>query len=566
MKKPVRNILPAAAISCVVACGESPPSPPPSPGTPTVNTWFADETETCGIDFTHVSGDDGNYYLPQIMSGGVLMFDAESDGDLDLLFLQGNSLTAPDPSVTNQFFVNDGIGNFRNATDSSGLAHAGYAMGGATGDFDGDGLVDLYVTNVGRDVLYRNRGNGQFEDVTDAAGVATLGFGSGATFFDFDRDGDLDLFAARYIDWSPERELECRNDRSQRDYCDPLRYDAPMTDMLYRNDDGVFTDVSESAGFGVRPGNGLGVSATDFNGDGWLDLFVANDRMPDHLWLNQGDGTFVESAMLLGCAVDDSGKAKAGMGVAAADLDDDGDSDLLVGNLVRERDSLFVNESDGDRRWFRDTTARAGIAARSSNNTRWGLAFRDFNHDGILDLFQANGRVLHAARRDREDEPYAEPNLLLQGLLDQRFAPIDTTDGLVIPAIEVSHGAAFGDLNGDGLEDIVVVNKDARPTVMINTHVMNDDRTWRFDLRTSHGAPAIGAVLTVTAQHTDGKRREISRVVHTDGSYAAASDPRITIAPRSNETLTAATIIWPDGIVQAVDVVHGVTVVQRDAK
>ncbi|MHC4992363.1 MAG: FG-GAP repeat domain-containing protein, partial [Planctomycetota bacterium] len=269
-------------------------------------------------------------------------------GDLDLYLVQGGSVAdVDDRTMTNRLFENTGDGSFVDISADSGADLAGYGMGVTAGDYDNDGDVDLYVTNVGPNVLLRNDGRGRFTDVTGSAGVGNRDWGTSTAFFDADRDGDLDLFVLNYVNWSIDNEIDCYNRFGARDYCLPVNYGAPGKAVLYRNDgDGTFTDVTDEAGLSSAVATGLGVATGDFDGDGWPDLFVANDTMPDHLWLNRGDGTFVEAAIVRGVAFDQEGKAKAGMGVAAGDLDLDDDLDVMVCNLRNEMDSLFLNEGE----------------------------------------------------------------------------------------------------------------------------------------------------------------------------------------------------------------------------
>ncbi|NIM64272.1 MAG: hypothetical protein GTN89_08925, partial [Acidobacteria bacterium] len=287
--------------------------------------WFVEAAGERGLRFEHRSGHDERHIFPEIIGGGAALFDMDGDGDLDAYLVQSGSLVDPGPgSGVNRLFENDGAGNFRDVTEGSGAADAGYGMGVATGDYDDDGDVDLYVTNYGPNVLLRNDGGGRFSDVTTVAAVGHAGWGTSAAFVDHDADGDLDLFFANYVNWSLANERDCHNTAWQPDYCLPTHYRAPAADVLYRNDGGGrFTDVTIEADLNTAFGNGLGVVCADFDGDGAADIFVANDSMLNQLWVNRRDGTFVEESLTRGCALDEHGMAKAGMGVAAEDYDDD---------------------------------------------------------------------------------------------------------------------------------------------------------------------------------------------------------------------------------------------------
>jgi len=357
------------------ACGPAGPAGPaaatPAPGAGAA--WFVESARAAGLDFTFRSGHRERYLMPEIMAGGAALFDADGDGDLDAYLVQAGEVEG-DPAARppNQLFRNRGDGTFDDITAESGAGDRGYGFGVTAGDYDNDGRTDLYVTNLGPNTLLRNLGGGKFAAVPGAGGAAGDDWSASAAFLDYERDGDLDLFVANYLAWSLAIERPCVNESGAPDYCSPKSYGAPAPDRLYRNDgDGTFADVSDEAGLGAAFGNGLGVAPGDFDGDGWVDVFVANDGTPNQLWVNNGDGTFTDQAPMLGVAVDENGKAKAGMGTDAADVDDDGDLDLLVVN----RDApahLLKNVAAGRdpsrRHWIRlrvlDEHGRDALGAR----------------------------------------------------------------------------------------------------------------------------------------------------------------------------------------------------------
>ena len=502
--------------------------------------WFASEAEARGIAFTLGTDMDPAPWMPEITVGGGGVLDYDGDGRLDLYLLQG---TGPGG---NRLFRNLGPDGFEDVTDRAGVGDLGYGSGVATGDYDGDGDVDLFVTNVGPDVLLRNDGDGTFTDVTAEVGLGDPGWGTSATFFDLDADGDLDLFVARYLDWAPEREKTCRNSRGGIEYCHPASYEAPTHDLLYRNDGGVFVDISESSGISTELGNGLGAVAADLDADGRLDLFVANDKNPDRLWLNRGDGTFVESAFRMGCDRDMTGIAKAGMGVSVEDVDDDGDLDVIVCNLGTETDSFYLNE--GGR--FVDSTNRAGIGGPSRRYTRFGLGFVDFDNDGRLDYFAANGAVSADLEVAAGVDPYAEPNLVLKGRADRLgFTEVDPPGGVRGLEPRTSRGAIFGDFDDDGGMDVVVVNRDA-PARLLRNVVPACGHWLLLDVRNDAGAPALAA--RVVADLGD---RRLTRIVRTDSSYLAARDPRVHLGLGDVATVPSIEVTWPDGRTVRLDAV-----------
>ena len=379
--------------------------------------WFVEEAALRGIDFQHRSGFDGTPMLPDIVGGGAALLDVDGDGDLDAYLVQSGRLPArgEQPAPGNRLYLNRGDGTFEEAADIGDGADAGYGMGVAAGDYDNDGDIDLYVTNTGENALLRNDGAGRFVNVAGDAGVADPGWGSAAAFLDLDADGDLDLFVVNYINWSLAVERDCYY-RGAPTYCAPTTYAAPAPDKLFRNNgDGTFTDVSVEAGLAAAYGNGLGIVGADFDRDGRIDVFVANDRNVNQLWMNRGGLRFAERAADWGSAVDEHGVAKAGMGVAAADVDDDGDSDLLVVNFEGETDSFFRNEGA----WFSDRTAAVGLGATSGRHTRFGVALTDFDNDGVLDLYEANGKV--DGDPAAVPDPFAEPNVLYRGRSGRRI-------------------------------------------------------------------------------------------------------------------------------------------------
>lgn len=499
--------------------------------------WFEDRAAANGLNFNYRSGHDQRYLFPEIIGGGVALFDMDNDGDLDAYLVQGGSLTGDDPAAANRLFANQGDGTFLDVTEGSSTADHGYGMGVATGDYDNDGDVDLYVTNLGPNVLLRNEGGGRFTEVGQEAGVADDGWGTSATFLDYDADGHLDLFVANYLHWKLEIEQDCYNPSGLLDYCLPTNYNAPAMDRLFHNrGDGTFEDVSESVGLSTAFGNGLGVVASDFDLDGDLDIFVANDTTMNQLWINDGAGKFVNEALLRGCALDENGLAKAGMGVAVADVDYDGDFDLLVVNMEGQTDSFFHNS----RGLFSDRSGMVGLAGASRRFTRFGIGWVDFDNDGHFDLYQANGRVVQSAQPLAEDS-YAEPNLLLRGDMNGYFVEVEPQGGTRIPLIGTSRGVAFGDVNGDGSIDALVVNRDGPAHLLINLAPQRGNSSL-LTLQDSNGRFALGARAEIRVGE-----RLYHREVRSGSGFCSASDPRIHIGLGDSTSVDSVTIHWLDG-------------------
>lgn len=539
----------AVVIVLIGGCSSSSPPAADAAGEPSNQSqepWFQDDAGDAGVQHVYHSGDTGKFFIIETMGGGAALFDYDKDGDLDLYLTQGNVLDGDErEDLTNVLYENTGDGQFVDRTAISGTGDVRYGVGVTTGDYDNDGWVDLYVTNYGRNTLLRNKGDGTFEDVTQHAGVGQEAFSACAEFADIDLDGDLDLFVTNYLAWTTDTEKPCYSDQDRRDYCNPSSYDAPIADTLYiNNGNGTFRDASVESGIAAVSGTGLGIAIAPIDQDQWPDIFVANDGMNDRLWINQGDGTFLEQGMMLGCAVDDSGKKKASMGVELMDIDHDGDLDLLVTTLFRETDSFFINENGV----YIDATARYGLAADTRTYTRWGIAVADFDNDGVDDLYEATGRVRWQADNWDTDNWLAEPNLLFTRQAGERFTLVEPSGGVEQPLIAAAHGVATGDIDGDGGIDLVVVNKDDSVNVLRN-RVSPRGHWIMLDVRNSHDGPGIGAVVDI--QLADGTH--IPRLVRVASGYASAGDYRTHLGLGDEETVQSVRVNWPDGSVKAFD-------------
>ena len=501
--------------------------------------WFVEASRSAGVAFSHQINDERRYYMPETIGGGVALIDHDGDGDLDIYLVQSGVIGGDRSSGPgNQLFRNDGELHFTDVTSEAGVGDRGYGIGVTCGDCDRDGDVDIYVTNLGANVLYLNDGNGTFTDVSREAGVADAGFGSSAAFGDLDGDRYPELFISNYIRWSKAQEIDCQSGMGTPDYCSPNNYLAPAPDSLYRNNgDGTFENVSNSSGIRAVSGNGLGVTLADFDGDQLTDIYVANDGTPNQLWRNLGNGSFVDVAVLSGCAVNIDGASEAGMGVQGVDCDEDGDLDLFMSHIRNETNTFYRNDGGN----FTDTTVLTGLAAASRDFTGFGLGFHDFDHDGVLDLYVANGRVLRGAKTYREDAPYAEPNQIFRGLGNGRFKEVLPRGGTATELIETSRGTAFGDLDGDGDIDIVVANSGGPARILIN-EAPKVGGSVTFELVDFEGCESPGTPLVIEIGE-----RKMHRRSERGYSYCASNDPRVHVGLGGAEGVDRVTVRWPGG-------------------
>lgn len=521
----------------------------------TAAEWFVDEAADTGLTFVHTNGLSGKFYLHEVIGPGVALLDYDSDGDLDVYAVQGERGTGSGEG--GRLFRNDlqdGTLRFTDVTAASGIVSTAYGMGVAAADYDNDGCVDLYLTNFGPNQLYRNDCSGRFVDVTRESGTADPGWSVSAAFADVDRDGWLDLFVGHYVNYSIAANMPCYSLSGQLDYCQPSAY-PPQPSHLFRNNrDGTFTDVTAVSGMAREYGPALGVLSADVNGDGWVDIFVANDGAPNNLWVNRRNGTFRNTALLAGVAVSPEGLAKASMGLDAGDFDADGDEDIFITELTGQGADLYVNDGSGV---FTDLAARAGLRAPTLPLTGFGTAWIDADNDGWLDLITVNGAVTHTAEAlarketfalqqrkqllrntggppDRRTGPYAPP----------RFEDVTAQAGAAFQTVDVGRGAAFGDVDNDGDTDVVVTNANGPLRLLINTS--GQQKYW-VGLRLITGRrDALGARVAITLP--DGP--VLWRRARSDGSYASANDPRVLAGLGMVASIGRVRVLWPDGSVE----------------
>lgn len=510
--------------------------------------WFREAATEAGLAFDHFADASQEYRLPEIMGSGVALIDFDVDGDLDVYFLQGASLSDSSAPEDSQSPPRAGLGCrlfenrlnpsgelvFEDATARSGLAFDGFAMGAAVGDYDADGHPDLYVTALGPNALFRNRGDGTFVRVE---GPQDRRWTASASFVDYDLDGDLDLFFANYVDFTVRNNKQCFSPVGARDYCNPTVYN-PVPDRLFRNDGGRFTDVSGAAGLGSAFGNGLGVATADLNGDGLPDLYVANDGTANQLWINRGDGRFDNTAMLSGAAVNADGRAEAGMGVVAADFDSDGDDDLFLTHNTLETNTLYLNNGRG---LFLDVTNRFGLGGVSMPFTGFGLAWADFDHDGRLDVFVANGAVTVMETLRNQPYPFLQENQFFRGA-PNGFEVLDAASAWGDLSPLVGRGTAAGDIDMDGDLDLVVSNNNGPARLYLNQTEGN--RWLRVKLEADGNNPkGIGARIGL--RFRDGS--SAWRRLHRDGSYLSSNEPVAHFGLGESTALDAVEVHWPAG-------------------
>lgn len=516
---------------------------------------FQDVTARSKIDFHCNGSPTPQKYLIETMPGGVAMLDYDGDGLLDLYFVNGAKLDDPmppgkepdksDPRFWNRLYRNNGDGTFTDVTEKAGVRGRGYGMGVAVGDYNNDGHADLYVTNFGRNILYRNNGDGTFTDVTDKAGVAGGGWSSSACFVDYDRDGWLDLIVTRYMEWDFAKNLWCGpREPGYRGYCHPESFKKATHLVFHNNGDGTFTDVSKECGIGAVPGYGLGIAFNDYDHDGWPDILIANDNVPEQLFHNLGNGKFEEVALQTGLAYDEDGRTFSGMGTDFNDYDNDGWPDVVVGALANEKYALFRNNKGK----FDYASGASGLARISAMHSGWGLKLIDYDNDGWKDLFVAQSHVMDNIALSSPSLRYMEPMLMLRNSRGV-FADVSAQSGEALSVPRASRGVAFGDLDNDGFPDVAVSCLNGAAVILHNGGGNGNHWLMVNTIGTASNRDGIGARIRVVGE----SGFEQFGIVSTSGSYQSANDKRVHFGLGQDKRAKTVEIIWPSGIEQKIE-------------
>jgi hypothetical protein len=523
-------------------------------------SWFEDVTEQRGLHFVHDAGPVGDYFMPQQVGSGAALFDFNNDGRLDIYLLQNGG---PKSASTNRLYQQMPDGHFQDVSKGSGLDINGHNMGVAVGDVNNDGWPDVLVTQYCGVKLFLNNGAGAFTDATEQAGLSNPSWGTSAAFFDYNRDGWLDLVVVNYVDYDPT--WPCKGQYGKPDYCAPKTFKGRVS-RLFRNRGGKdswhgFADATESSGLGRLPGPGLGVVCADFDGDGWADFLIANDGKPNHLWINQKNGSFKEEAVVRGVAYNGMGQAQAGMGIALGDVDGDGLFDLFVTHLTEEGNTLWRQGPPG---LFRDQAAQAGFMNPAAQGTGFGTVLADFDHDGALDLAVVNGRVSAMPKvKDWSLGPfwsaYGEQNQLFCGDGRGRFETISRQNEPFCGHINLGRGLVRGDIDGDGAVDVLVTTIGG--PVRLYRNIAPKRGHWlqvrAFD--PGLGRDALGAVVRLRA----GGRMRVAWL-HPSESYLCSSEPRGHFGLGATQSVDSIEVVWPDGVRETFDKDgQGYTVDQR---
>ncbi len=502
---------------------------------------FTDVTAAAGIHFRHNSGAFGKKYLPETMGSGAAFLDVDNDGWQDILLVNSRNWPGrPGGRSYSALYRNNHNGTFTDVTKQSGLAVEMYGLGVTAADYDNDGNVDIYVTALGANHLFRNTGGGRFVDVTARAGVGDPGFSTSAVWFDYDGDGRLDLYVADYVQWSIETDLYCTLDGKSKSYCTPESYKGQSGRLYHNKGDGTFEDVTKKAGLYDPSSKGLGIALIDYNNDGRLDLFVANDTQPNKLYKNNGNGTFTDVGMTAGVAFNEAGVARAGMGVDAADYDGSGRQSLVIGNFSNEMMALYSNEGTG---LFIDEAPTSAIGKASLLTLTFGCFFFDYDLDGLPDIFAANGHVSDDIGAVQPRVKYAQPAHLFRNLGAKKFEEVTARAGAALQQPSVARGAAYGDFDNDGDLDLLIASNNG-PVRLLRNDGGNRNHALRVRLAaSSSNRDAIGARVRVTLDNGSS----MWSMVKTGSSYCSQSELPLTFGLGQRTGIKSIEVTWPSG-------------------
>ena len=514
-----------------------PPSPfalpaPPSP------LFEEVPASASGIAWRHVNGRSPEYYLPETTGAGCAFLDYDNDGWMDIYFVNSGQCDffSPDPPLRNALYKNNRDGTFTDVTEKAGVAAGGYGMGVAVGDYNADGFPDLYVTQYGRSILYRNNGDGTFTDVTEKAGVAAPGWNSSAVWFDYDNDGKLDLFVCRFVEFDKSKNKFCGNEKTkERYYCIPRVYQPARSWLFHNNGNGTFTDVSMESGIGKVLGKAWGVVATDINNDGWMDLFVANDTVQNFLFLNK-KGKFEDIGLQSGVAFSQDGRERSGMGVDSADFNQDGWMDLFVTNVDQEMYSIYKNNHDLT---FEDMAGPMGLGRTTRLMSGWGLKFFDYDNDGNLDLFIANGHPDDRIEEHSANVQYKEPLLLFHNN-GKTLMNVSANAGPAFDKTFAARGMAVGDFTNNGALDVLISMNGEAPLLLKNNAAAGNHWLGVKLVGKRCNPDAIGAKVTWTAGTLKRTQMKVG-----GGSYLSSHDPRMVLGLGANTKIDRLEIRWP---------------------
>jgi enediyne biosynthesis protein E4 len=534
----------APAVSQTEVAAQTPsPTPSPTPPRPSGPIEFTDVTAQAGIRFKHNSGAFGKKYLPETIGAGCAFLDYDNDGWQDILLI--NSMDWPEHKSGKSFpalYHNNKDGTFTNVTSQAGLGLEMYGIGVAVGDYDNDGNDDIYITCLGPNRLFRSLGNGKFADATAKAGVGDPGFSTSAVWFDFDHDGRLDLFVGNYVEWSVEKDIYCTLDNKNKSYCTPQSYKGQSATLYHNRGNGTFENVTQKAGLNDPAGKTLGVALLDYDNDGWLDLFVANDTEPNKLYHNNHNGSFTDEGIPAGVAFSAAGTARAGMGVDAADYDGSGRPSVIIGNFTNESMALYHNDGSG---LFTDEAATSGIGKLSAQSLTFATFFFDYDLDGLLDIFAANGHVSDDIAVVQPNVKYAQPPHVFRNKGKKKFEEVTARLGRSMQRSIVGRGAAYGDIDNDGDLDLLITTNNGPARLLRNDNANQNDLLRVKLVGSRSNRDGIGARVVVKTS----KGAKLDQMVRTGSSYASQSELPLVFGLGKPEEGVVSTleVTWPGG-------------------